>query len=198
MNQFFRCKWLGLVALCFLLHPGFAHAQAISGDVTGTVLDASGAGIPDATVEAVNVSTGVRTPAATNSSGVYRFNNLLVGVYTITASATGFSSGKLQNVEVVLNNVITANLTLAVGGTATTVEVSAGAAQIDTTTAQLQTTFSSREVLDLPQTGSGSGIYNLSLLGSGVSSQGGIGQGFGPVIAGQRPDNNSFNLDGVS
>jgi hypothetical protein len=200
MNQFFRAMWLGLLALCLLLNPGFLRAQAISGDVTGTVLDASGAGIPGATVAAVNTATGVRTPAQANDNGVYRFNNLLVGTYTITASAQGFSSSKLENVEVILNNVITANLTLAVGGTATTVEVSAGAAQIDTTTAQLQTTFDTKQVQELPATASnsGSGIYNLSLLGSGVSSSGGIGQGVGPAISGQRPDNNSFNLDGIS
>src|SRR5271157_3014989 len=148
MNQIFRSKWLGLVALCFLLYPGFAHAQSMSGDVTGTVLDASGAGIPSASVIATNVSTGVKTPTESNEHGVYRFNNLLVGSYSITATAKGFSTDKLENVEVVLNNVITANLTLPVGGTATTVEVSAGAAQIDTTTAQLQTTFTTKDVID--------------------------------------------------
>ncbi len=200
MNLFFRSKWLGLLALCFLLYPGFAHAQATSGDVTGTVLDASGAGIPDASVIATNISTGVKTPASTNANGVYRFNNLLVGIYSITATAKGFSTDKLENVEVVLNNVITANLTLPVGGTATTVEVSAGAAQIDTTTAQLQTTFDTKQVQELPaaMNNAGSGIYNLALLGAGVSTSGGIGQGVGPAISGQRPDNNSFNLDGIS
>ncbi len=200
MNQVFQSKWLGLIALCFLLYPGFAHAQSMSGDVTGTVLDASGAGIPGASVIATNVSTGVKTPAATNDHGVYRFNNLLVGTYSITASAKGFATSKMENVNVVLNNVITANLTLAVGGTATTVEVSAGAAQIDTTTAQLQTTFDSKQVQELPAaaSNSGSGVYNLSLLGAGVSTSGGVGQGMGPAVSGQRPDNNSFNLDGIS
>ena len=53
-------------------------------------------------------------------------------------------------------------------------------------------------MLELPQTASGSGIYNLALLGAGVSTSGGVGQGFGPAVAGQRPDNNSFFLDGVS
>jgi len=43
----------------------------------------------------------------------------------------------------------------------------------------------------------GAGIYNLSLLGAGVASSGGVGQGTGPSIAGQRPENNSFNIDGV-
>jgi hypothetical protein len=116
----------------------------------------------------------------------------------VTGSATGFATDTLKNVEVTLNNVITANLTLQVGTNATTVEVTGGAAQIDTTTAQLQTSFDTKQVAELPQGASGSGIYNLSLLGSGVSSQGGIGQGTGPSIAGQRPENNSFNLDGIS
>ncbi len=198
MNRLFRSMCLGLVALCFLLHPGYIRAQAISGDVTGTVLDASGAAIPAATVVAVNDATGVRTTAQTNPNGVYRFTNLPVGKYSITTSATGFATDTLKDVDVTLNNVITANVTLQIGTAATTVEVTGGAAQIDTTTAQLQTSFDTKQVQELPQTANGSGIYNLSLLGSGVTSSGGIGQGFGPAIAGQRPDNNSFNLDGIS
>ncbi len=179
MNLFFRSKWLGLFALCFLLYPGFAHAQAISGDVTGAVLDASGAAIPNATVAAVHDATGVRSTAETNGEGVYRFTNLPPGIYTVTASAKGFATDTLKNVEVTLNNVITANLTLAVGTAATTVEVSAGAVQIDTTTAQLQTSFDTKQVAELPQGATGSGIYNLSLLGAGVSSPGGT---FRPVL----------------
>jgi hypothetical protein len=72
----------------------------------------------------------------------------------------------------------------------------------DTSTAQLQTTFDSKSAVDLPVAGAsrvvnGAGIYNLSLLGAGVASSGGVGQGVGPSIAGQRPENNSFTLDGV-
>ncbi len=198
MTQSFRSRLLGFAALCLLVCPGIIHAQAISGDVTGTVLDSSGAAIPGATVTAVNDATGVKTTALSNDNGVYRFTNLLIGTYTITASASGFASDTLKNVELTLNTVVTANLKLAVGSTATTVEVTAGAVAIDTTTAQLQTTFGTQQVQELPQTAQGSGIYNLSLLGAGVSSQGGVGQGMGPAIAGQRPDNNQFNLDGVS
>ena len=165
MNQFFRNFGLGLAALCFVLCPGFLHAQAISGDLTGAVLDASGAAIPNATVVAVNDATGVKASAETNASGVYRFSNLPAGKYSVTGSATGFATDTLKNVEVTLNNVITANLTLQVGTNATTVEVTGGAAQIDTTTAQLQTSFDTKQVAELPQGASGSGIYNLSLLG---------------------------------
>ncbi len=198
MNRSFRGKWLLLLAFCFTLFSVTAHAQAISGDLTGKVFDSSGAAIPGATVVAVNDQTGVGTTTQTTAEGVYRFANLPIGKYSITASASGFQSNQLKNVEVVLNNTLTANLTLSVGTVGTTVEVSASAAGIDTTTAQLQTTFDAHQVLELPQTGQGSGVYNLALLGAGVTSQGGVGQGVGPAISGQRPDNNSFFLDGIS
>ncbi len=198
MNQLFRSRCLALVAACFLFQPVMLRAQAISGDLTGSVLDASGGAIPGATVIATNDATGIKSTTAATDDGVYRFSNLPVGKYTITASASGFAADTVKNLDIALSKVVTANFKLAVGATATTVEVSGGAVAIDTTTAQLQTTFDSKQVQELPQGSEGSGIYNLSLLGAGVSGQGGVGQGTGPSIAGQRPENNSFNLDGVS
>ncbi len=197
-NCFKGSKWLILLSLCGVVLPRIAHAQATSADLTGTVFDASEAGIPNATVSATNDATGVKSAAQTNADGVYRFNNLPIGRYTLMATAAGFSSDTLKNVDLTLNSVLTANLKLGVGTVGTTIEVSSSAASIDTTTAQLQTTYESREVLELPQTASGSGVYNLALLGAGVTTSGGVGQGFGPSVSGQRPDNNSFFLDGVS
>jgi len=193
-----RAKWLVLLSLFIALSSPLARAQAISGDLTGTVYDPSGAGIPNAVVVATNDATGVKSTATSNAAGEYRFTNLLVGTYTLTGSASGFSGTTLKNVTLTLGTVVTANLNLAVGSASTTVEVSAASALIDTTTAQLQTTFEAKQVLELPQAASGSGVYNLALLGSGVTTSGGVGQGFGPAVAGQRPDNNSFFLDGVS
>src|SRR5277367_5433735 len=136
MNQFIRGKWWSLFALCFLFQPAFVRAQAISGDLTGAVLDASGAAIPNADVTAVNDATGVKASVQTGDSGNYRFSNLPVGRYTVSALASGFAADTLKNIDVTLSNVVTANLTLAVGSTATTVEVNSGAVAIDTTTAQ--------------------------------------------------------------
>jgi hypothetical protein len=187
-----------IFCLCFAFCSGTALAQAISGDLTGTVLDSSGSAVPNAMVAASNDETGVKTSAQTDAGGVYRFTNLLVGRYTVTASAAGFTTDTLKNVDLTLNTVVTANLTLSVGTVGTTVEVSASAVPIDTTTAQLQTTYTTTQVLELPTSAEGSGFYNLALMGAGVSTSGGVGQGFGPAIAGQRPDNNSFFLDGQS
>lgn len=199
-----KSLWQALAMAALLpLVAGGLYGQAVSGDVTGRVLDASGAGVPNATVVAQNEETGTKTEAPTNSDGVYRLSNLPVGSYTLNATAAGFAPSSVKGLRVQLNNTLTQNLSLAVGNTATTVEVTDAAAAVDTTTAQIQTNYESTQVQNLPAAGlskavNGAGIWNLSLLGAGVASSGGVGQGTGPSIAGQRPENNTFYIDGVS
>jgi len=189
--------------------PELLRAQAVSGDLVGIVTDATGAAVPNATVVATNDATGVKTAATTDTSGSYRLANLPVGTYTLTAAVTGFSTATVKSVQVQLNNTVTQNVTVAVGSTSTVVEISAAAAPLDTTTSQVQTTFATREAEDLPVAGfsrsagiastiQSAAIWNLTLLGSGVASNGGVGQGTGPTVSGQRPENNTFYLDGVS
>jgi hypothetical protein len=189
---------LALVLLSLLLALAPAYGQAISGDVTGAVTDPSGAVIPGVSLTIQNDQTGVKATTLSDANGVYRFLNLTIGTYTLKATAQGFGATTKSGLRIDLNNTLTTNITMQVSATATTVEVSEVGAGIDTTTAQLQTTFDTRQVAELPQTSSGSGIYNLALVGAGVSTSGGVGQGFGPSVSGQRPDNNSFFLDGVS
>lgn len=173
------------------------RAQAISGDLTGTVLDPSGAGVPNAKVEAVNSATNISQTTNTNAQGEYRISNLQPGTYTVNVTAPSFAAGQLRNVQVNLNQIATANITLQVGQTSTTVEVTEAGAVIDTTTAQVQSTFGSKQAEDLPVTSIGSGIFNLSLLNAGVASSGGVGAGSGPSVGGQRPRNNNFTIEGV-
>ena len=173
------------------------YAQAISGDVVGTVADATGAVVPNATVTAVNSATSVRTTASTNSSGLYRLANLLPGSYNVSVEAVGFNTSIVKNVPVQLNQTATVNIALTVGNVSTSVEVSAAAAVMDTTTAQIQTTYGTRQIADLPTNTIGVGVINLSLLEAGVASAGGIGVGTGPSVGGQRPRNNNFTVEGV-
>lgn len=175
-----------------------AFSQSNSGDVTGSITDATGAAVSSAAVTAVNEATGVKTTATANAEGIYRFTNLPVGTYTISATFTGFTASSIKGVGVDLNNTVTANIKLEIGNTSTVVEVSSAGAVIDTTTAQIQTTFSTTQIADLPTASNGSGVYNLTLLGAGVATSGGVGQGNGPSVSGNRPDNNVFTLDGVS
>jgi hypothetical protein len=173
------------------------RAQAISGDLVGRVTDASGAIVPNVSVTATNTATDVKASASTNAGGVYRISNLLPGNYDVSAAAPGFSTFKLRNVPVQLNQAATVDITLIVGSVSTSVEVSDAASVIDTTTAQIQTTYAAKQISDLPTNTIGVGVINMSLLQAGVASAGGIGVGAGPSIGGQRPRNNNFTVEGV-
>ena len=173
-----------------------AFGQAIDGNIIGTVTDSQGAAVVGAEVTATNAETNASVSMKTGSSGEYRFEHLLAGTYRIAVKMTGFKTVS-ENVVVELNKTGTRNITLTPGATTETVEVSGIPPVIDTTTAQLQTTFDKRELQDLPVTSTGSGVINLSLLDAGVATSGGIGLGTGPSISGQRPRNNNYTVEGV-
>ena len=173
------------------------RGQAISGDLVGTVQDASGAGIPDAAVDALNPSTNLKITTRSDGHGEYRFTNLPAGEYTLTAAKTGFSPTSLQGALVDVNKIATLNLTLQVGQITTAVDVTDAAAIIDTTTSTIGSTFDARESRDFPVTSIGIGVLNLSLLTAGVASNGGLNVGRGPSVGGQRPRNNNFTIEGV-
>ena len=98
-----------------------------------------------------------------------------------------------------LNKTGTANVQLQVGTSATTVEVSGVAPPVDTTTAQLQSTYNATFSKDLGLTsnGQGGGVLNLSLLSPGVTNANAMGDGVGPSVGGQRPRDNNFTVEGV-
>ncbi len=191
------CKLAAAVVLLALSGLPAAFGQAISGDLVGIVKDASGAVVPAATVTATNNANNTRTVSTANSGGEYRIANLLVGTYSVSATAKGFTTVDVKNVQIDLNKTVTLNLTLQVGNVTTVVEVSEAATVIDTTTAQIQNSFTEKQAQDIPMAATGNGVINLSLLQGGVASSGGTGYGAGPSVGGQRPTNNSFTIDGV-
>ena len=200
-NRFLTVRLLWLLAAS-LAFAGVLFGQATDSTIVGRVTDATGAAVPKAAIVATNRETGVKYNSTTNSAGEYRLNNVPVGHYDVSATAQGFSTTTVGNVQLELNHTASVNLALTVGSVATTVEVSEASALIDTSTAQLQSTFTTMQATDLPSAATskiigGAGIYNLSLIGAGVASSGGVGQGTGPSVSGQRPEANGFNIDGV-
>src|SRR5437660_357942 len=124
---------LSLLCSILLLGATILFAQVTSGNLTGTIFDPAGAAVPDAKVVAHNTATGAESVTTSSSSGNYRFQNLPVGTYDVSVSSSGFNNATLSGVPVQLSVTATANLTLAVGQTSTTVEVSTAGAVIDTT-----------------------------------------------------------------
>jgi hypothetical protein len=172
-------------------------AQVISGDLVGTVLDKTGAVVPGARLEVTNVDTAVKYESVANEGGEYRFNNLPVGTYNVSASSSNFATTVINGFKVELNKTSTLQITLEIKGAVTSIEVSGSAPALDTTSAQISTTFDQRLNADLPVSSIPGGVLNLSLLSAGVATGGGIGAGMGPAVGGQRPRNNNFTIEGV-
>ena len=193
----FDSKRLATIVAILTLLAACVYAQSTSGDLVGTVYDSTGAVIPNAAVTATNVETGAQTTASATTSGQYRLGNLPVGSYDLKAKASGFSEAEMKAVQVSLNRTATANFTLQVGATSTTVEVSESSVMIDTTTATVENSFGTKQLMDLPVASVGSGVINVALLTAGVGSSGTIGVGTGPSVGGQRPRNNNFTIEGI-
>ena len=184
-----------------LLLSALSFGQAISGDLTGVVKDATGAYVANADVEVTNLGTGFKQTTKTNAQGEYRFSNLPAAHYSVDVTAPGMKGG-YRDIEVILNKIATANVTTSVVSAGTTVEVNESAVAIDTTTPTISTTYGSKQIAESPLSTAGtatisSGVLNLSLLDAGVATSGGVGAGSGPSIGGQRPRNNNFTIEGV-
>ncbi|MDP9113908.1 MAG: carboxypeptidase-like regulatory domain-containing protein, partial [Acidobacteriota bacterium] len=173
------------------------NAQAADGDLVGTVIDQTGASVPGADVEITNTASGVKANTTTGIDGAYRFNDILVGAYDVKVSRSGFAAVVLRNAAVTLNTTSTANATLRVGDVSTAVDVTEAATLINTTTAQVGSTFGRRQAIDVPSASLALGALNLALLNAGVASSGGVGSGEGPSVGGQRPRSNNFTIEGV-
>ena len=178
-----------------------AYAQAISGNLVGPWWIRRAAAVANAIGECHQHRTPEhdhhRQPTA---PGAYRFENLPVGTYRITVKTQSDFKTQVQQVDVVLNQTGTLNVTLTPGATSETIEVSGVAATIDTTSAQMQTNYDTRFSQDLGITatgGTGAGVLNLSLLSPGVTQSSSLGIGVGPSVGGQRPYNNNFTVEGV-
>jgi len=193
----FRTLIIAFMALALFFNSFPALAQRLDGTLRGTVHDPTGAVVSGAAATAINQSTGVRQSTQTTSTGEYVFPNLLVGTYTVEVRAQGFSDYSRKDVQVLPNQVVTADARLAVAAQGTVVEVTGGGEVVQTTTAQLSNDFSTRAVTDLPSPGLGGGPLNLALLAPNTTTQGAGVLGEGGSIGGARPRLNSFNIDGV-
>src|SRR5271168_751105 len=114
-----------LIALCSLfmfLVCSVARGQDISAKITGTVVDASGAVVANATVVATEKSRGTIYPTHTNSAGVYYLSPLPIGDYGLKVTATGFSSAERPTISLDLNQTARIDISLVVGQASQTVE----------------------------------------------------------------------------
>lgn len=138
------------VMLSLLSKAQIASAQQITGTITGTVTDAVGAVVPNAAVMAKNTATGYTRSTESDSAGAYTVQYLPVGTYIVEITAPGFKKFVQQDLEIAVDVTQALNATLAVGATTETVEVTAAAPLVNTTTETIGRTVTPAEINQLP------------------------------------------------
>jgi hypothetical protein len=177
-----KCTGLLLSVLCLLLLTATQLRAQETGDIVGTVTDASGAVVPSATVTLTNVGTSVSQTATTTSSGDYIFNLLQVGTYTVKVEAKGFKTFSAPNVALSAGDRARVDAKMSVGDVTQTVEVSGSVAPaLQTDTSTIGSLIPSQSVEDLPL--NARNIIKLAQIQPGATE----GQP-GSIAAGNRPD----------
>src|SRR5579864_184759 len=145
-------RLVGTVLVCLLALRIGAVAQGVgsSGDIRGTVTDASGAALPGATVVAVDQQTGLRRTATTDSSGQYRISDLAPATYDVSVQSTRFGTEVRKGVIVSLGQTTASDFQLKVSQVATEVVVTGEAPVVETERGSQANRIPLREITDLP------------------------------------------------
>jgi hypothetical protein len=180
------------------------YSQYDTGSLVGVILDSSGAVLPGATITATNKATGAVSSATSGSGGEYEVPSLHTGAYNITAAHSGFSTAVADNITVSVGARQRIDLTLKVGETATTVEVTGVALELETDSSEHDQTVTgyqtaafplvSRNYSDLLALVTGSRQAPTAATTSSISS---LVRAGAYNVNGQRSMFNNFLLDGV-
>jgi Carboxypeptidase regulatory-like domain len=197
IDKVFKIKSLAVclvLLLALFASPKAALAQISYAAVHGAVTDSSGAVVPNATVTALNTSTGIKTTVTTDGHGYYILPQLQIGgPYTISIDAPGFEGYSSSGLTLHLNDNRDVDAQLQIGAAAQTIQVQAAAVQVETSDTQLKQVVTSKQIEMMPLLGrDASGLQKLQP-GSVESSD-----RFGNFSSnGSQTQSNSYLLDGA-
>lgn len=181
-----RCVIAAALLFLFTIIASTAlRAQSPQGTITGTVSDATGGRVPNATVTALHVATNQRYTATSSEDGVYAIPSLPIGNYEVTVTAGGFSTYKQTAVTLEVAQRLRLDVALQVGEVTTTVEVTAEVSRVQTEASSLGTVVERQRIEDLPL--NGRHVFNLVKLIPGVQPRARGADGFAEV------DNQTFS-----
>jgi hypothetical protein len=192
-----------ILTCIFILGVFPAFGQMNTGELGGTVRDASGGFVSSATVVAEQTVTGLKYTSVANSSGEFLFGQLPIGAYKVSATAQGFKQSVLSNVEVHIGDQLRHDFTLEVGDQAEVVIVEASSGEVQLESAEIKDVIQHEQVIALPLRGRQ--FLDLAILSEGVvrppgGTRGDALQQAGTLVnvLGQRSGHNLYLVDGVS
>jgi Carboxypeptidase regulatory-like domain len=171
------------------------HAQVDTGTISGAVRDPSGAVITDATITVTNTADGYVSTATTNHDGLYTVVDLRPGNYRVSAAAAGFQSVTRAGIDLRLQDRLAVNFDLAVGQTATQIEVQSEGTALETETTSIGQVIEQTAIQSLPL--NGRNYIQLAILGAGTTPSQRSNERNSFVANGQREIQNSYVLDGI-
>ncbi|HXT61611.1 MAG TPA: TonB-dependent receptor [Pyrinomonadaceae bacterium] len=193
--QFFNWIIRVSVVIAFVIACTTAFAQTGTSNITGSVIDSSGAVVPGATVTATNEATGVKSTQTTTDSGVYAFSSLPVGNYTIMVEKQGFKTLVKTNNALQVGTPLTVDVSLEVGSVEEKVTVVGGAEQLNTANATIGNVVEQKAIETLPL--NGRNPLSLLLLEPGVTQRSAGATGSGVHVNGSRDRAFNVTIDGI-
>ena len=182
-----------------------ALAQEARGTILGRISDPSGAPVPGAKVQAVNLATNTAVGSLTNPQGNYEIPYLLPGIYRVEVEAPGFKKAVRDRIELRVSDRLSVDFALQVGEVIESVLVTAETPLLETTGASVGTLMDQRRISELPIVG-GNPIY-LVRLAPGIVSTAGRGNGHDPynqgagttliAVNGTRTGSSEVSMDGA-
>jgi hypothetical protein len=189
-----------ILAMAFSLTAPPAGAQSTGGRIRGTVMDPSGGAVPAATVQLINDATHATREVQSGANGEYIFIEVPVGTYEIDAVSQGFKKYTRKGIILDLNEVISVDIALQIGGSTEVVEVTGAPPVVDTTSTQLGAVVNERSTTQLPL--NKRDPFQLLQLQPGVQSQIGNDLFFGSdkagvvTVNGGRGRSNNYSVNG--
>jgi hypothetical protein len=147
-----------------------ASGQTGEAEIAGAITDPSGAAVPNAQVTLTNVDTGVSRSLTAESNGDYRFAPVPPGTYRIDVKSSGFQMETIEHLTIDLGMHVTENVTLRVGSSQQTVEVTAEVPIVDTASQSVSGVVTEQQITNLPV--NTRQYLNLALLEPGTTQAG--------------------------
>src|SRR6266852_1222245 len=187
--------------LLAILAATIAFGQVVTGTISGTVKDSSGAVLPGTKIVVLNEGTGISRAVQADTAGYYSASSLGLGNYRVTATQDGFQTQVRSGIVLNVGREAVVDLVLSVGAVSQTVEVTGQAAAIETTNATISGLVDPDQLRNLPL--NGRSVDKLALLSPGaianLSQNNVTAMGFGMRLSvdGGRQDANVFLIDGT-